>query len=467
MTVSESLSRWLTGGLCLLGMLVVGCSSRDEGQAVACQRLALIDAWSGLPSGKPEGLTEFGGRLYFQVNDGVHGEELWVHEPGVGAGLAFDLVPGSGASVPNHLSVVDGKLYFSANHLLYGRELWVIESSAPDAGPRLVADIHAGRGSSDPGMPVSLHGRLYFVASDGVRGPAVWMYEETAGAVPVTDFRHGVDANYSNLTVAGDSLYFRSHSQDGRSEVWYLDPADGSLEQVTVGSDPTVSSHVFGYIAMGGKLYFTVDDGVHGEELWAHDPVSGSVLVADINPGADDGYPFQMTVLQGKLYFRADHPESGRELWEYDPLSGARLVADLRPGTDGGYTGWRMLVLDDVLYFIADDGVLGERLWQYDPQTANASLVENPAGSSDAPPVPSLMLTASDGRLYFRVALATGYTIWAYEPATGFSLLVDRFADNGLRYGPGSSLAFDNRLYFTMDDGIHGRELWILDRACL
>jgi ELWxxDGT repeat protein len=83
-------------------------------------------------------------------------------------------------------------------------------------------------------------------------------------------------------------------------------------------------------------LYFTASDGVHGNELWKTDGTpEGTVMVADIRPGAGDSLPQGFFALGRTLYFSADDGVHGRELWKSDGTpAGTRLVEDIRPGSE-------------------------------------------------------------------------------------------------------------------------------------
>ena len=105
-----------------------------------------------------------------------------------------------------------------------------------------------------------------------------------------------------------------------------------------------------------------------GEELWKYDGTTAT-MVADINPMSSSSSPYDLAVFNGALYFAADDGVHGEELWKFDPAntSGsahgtASLVADINPGVDDGDAD-NLIVFNNALYFVADNGTNGEELW--------------------------------------------------------------------------------------------------------
>ena len=109
----------------------------------------------------------------------------------------------------------------------------------------------------------------------------------------------------------------------------------------------------------------------HGNELFVGDgTVGGTQLVADLYSGKDnDGnsnssYPSYLVEFKGKLYFTANDGKHGNELFVSDGTgSGTQLLADLNPGEDGSYAS-NLTVVGDELFFGADNGETGTELFK-------------------------------------------------------------------------------------------------------
>jgi ELWxxDGT repeat protein len=73
-----------------------------------------------------------------------------------------------------------------------------------------------------------------------------------------------------------------------------------------------------------GTLFFSANDGVHGNQLWQSDgTAAGTSLVANIGPPGAGSYPTYLTNINGRLFFSADDGTHGREPWT--------LEADFNP----------------------------------------------------------------------------------------------------------------------------------------
>ena len=94
------------------------------------------------------------------------------------------------------------------------------------------------------------------------------------------------------------------------------------------GSDPGA------FVEFDGKLYFSADDSVNGDELWVSDGTAeGTSLFSNINPevnffGGSSSYPGSLTVVGDELFFSADNGETGRELFKLTVPSSTPTISD-------------------------------------------------------------------------------------------------------------------------------------------
>jgi ELWxxDGT repeat protein len=137
----------------------------------------------------------------------------------------------------------------------------------------------------------------------------------------VKDINTGGDSYPQNLTVFNGYIYF-SAVQDGLTSGYELWRSDGTaagtkkFKEINPGSangSPSI------FTRLGTHLYFTADDGVHGQELWWTDGISGAdahtAMIQDINlgsGGADSSSPYGLKAHGDYVYFAAGDGTSSK-----------------------------------------------------------------------------------------------------------------------------------------------------------
>ena len=104
---------------------------------LACKNGHCFDGW--FRDSEAFELTEAGGELYFQAQDGEHGVELWRTSPtAAGAVLVKDINEGEGSSTPGRFTALGDEILFSALDEDHGFELW--KSDGTEGGTTLVKE---------------------------------------------------------------------------------------------------------------------------------------------------------------------------------------------------------------------------------------------------------------------------------------------------------------------------------------
>ena len=416
----------------------------------------------GIPPG-PFAPVGINGILFFRANDGTSGIELWRTDGTTdGTFRVKDIVPGAGGSSPQNLVESGGLLFFKATDSSGTVRLW--RSDGTEAGTFPIGNLNV----SSPDGPVDVGGTVYFTASDGTTGQELWRSDGTqAGTSLVKDINAGFfGSGPSSLTSAGGMLFFVASDSTGR-ELWRSDgTAVGTfrVKDIFPNNNPSSVPSPDSLTPVGGLLFFRAYDGVGSlTQLWRSDGTeAGTFKINNVfmpGPGSvpcATSHPFSFE-FGGTILFAgyADAATSDFELWRSDgSAGGAFRVKDINPGSNYSWPHC-FVEVGGTAFFAARDGATDYELWRTDGTEAGTYQVK------DGGPASPTYLTDADGVLFFSgVDLGTS-ELWRSDGSAAGTLRVADINPRGSSR-PENLVYSGGKLYFSADDGVHGRELWVL-----
>ena len=337
----------------------------------------------------------------------------------------------------------------------------VVPSPAP--AQQLLRDIRAQPPIYNPGCSLldltELGNTVLFGAYDIARGSQIWRTDGTAaGTAPVTANPADSDFSFQLWTmVARNGYLVFPGGPSGDREPWRTDGTRAGTYRIADVRPGSFGSSPRYFTPVGNLVFFTADDGVHGEELWRTDgTAAGTFLVADLDTFSSP-HVFWLKEFGNKLVFSAT---AGRDPWISDgTAAGTSRLRDIHPTAAAWaaqYTEW-----NGALYFYANDGVNGYELWRTDGTPAGTTLVADiaPGAASSSPQD----FVAAGAQFLFRADDGVlGTELWASDgTAAGTRLVRDIVPGSG-----GSSIqktiAFGTGAIFVADDGT-GLEPWVSD----
>ncbi len=339
---------------------------KTNGTRAGTQLLRAAEQFHNFGFFSPRDLTALGNKLLFLGSCCIDSPPELMRSDGTVAGTG-PLSTTPGANPAESIVPLGNQVLYQGGY--DQTELWRSDGTSAGTIPLLSGILSAERFLAD--SSAARNGVLLFAGSASGTGEELWQSDGTvAGTHLAAEIVPGAGSKrLGPFASTGPVVFFAA----GGDELWKNDAGGTSLVQALPGN-PTVG--IRSLTALGGKVYFTYDDGTNGRELWVSDGTSaGTRLFADIQPGAGSSDPRHLHAEGNLLLFAASDGVHGVEPWRTDGTApGTRMIQDIAPGILPSSPA-EFTASGPNLYFVANDGTTGFELWAL-PRAALRAVVQ-------------------------------------------------------------------------------------------
>ena len=272
----------------------------------------------------------------------------------------------------------------------------------------------------------------------------------------------------------GGELVFTAY--DGQNKLWITDSTANDITQLSdqIFLDPPEALRFF---AQTDTLLFFLAYDPHDPsfrlKLWRTDGSKEGTHPVSSQPIDNSSISnlIYLGVSGGRVLFSANTPDTGQELWVTDGTEvGTHLVKDISPGSSSGLSSQpRISEIDNVVYFVAEQPGLGLEMWRSDGTFDGTSIVKDINKGSLRSSNPENLVRLQDNLFFSADDGLHGRELWVSDVA-GLRMVEDInkpnagvSVDASSHSAPGQLVASTALLYFVANDGVNGRELWRSD----